>query len=58
VGEDGVRPIDRIAGRLRTGTDTLRARAVAEVEAVIASGQREVFSAPLRNGRRLGSARG
>ncbi|KAG0132027.1 hypothetical protein HOY82DRAFT_606992 [Tuber indicum] len=42
VGEDGVRPIDRIADRLRTETDT--PRAVAEVEAVVAPGQREVFS--------------
>ncbi|KAG0634194.1 hypothetical protein HOY80DRAFT_1005373 [Tuber brumale] len=48
-GEDGVRPIDRVAGKLRAATDILRA--AAEVEAVIASGQREVFSANGRNGR-------
>jgi len=47
-GEDRFRPIDRVAGKLRAATDILRA--AAEVEAVIASGRREVFSANRRGG--------
>ena len=51
-GEDGVRPIDRIAEKFREATDTLRV--VAEVITIIMRGQAEAFAALLEHWRRVG----
>jgi len=51
-GEDGVRPIDRIAEKFRAATDTLKV--VAEVIAMIMHGQAESFAALLEHWRRTG----
>ena len=50
-GEDGVRPIDRIAEKFRA-TDILRV--VAEVIAINIRGQAEAFTALLEHWRRVG----
>ena len=51
-GEDGVRPIDRIADKFRAATNTLKV--VSEVIAIIMRGQGEVLAALLENWRRVG----
>ena len=51
-GEDGVRPIDRIAEKFREATDTLRI--AAEVITIIMRGQAEAFTALLEHWRRVG----
>jgi len=51
-GEDGVRPIDRIAEKFRAATDTLKV--VAEVIAMIMHGQAESFAALLEHWRGVG----
>ncbi|KAG0132030.1 hypothetical protein HOY82DRAFT_484297 [Tuber indicum] len=55
-GEDGVRPIDRIADKLRAATDMLRV--VAEISSIIMRGRTEVFKALLEKWRRMGGLGG
>jgi len=55
-GEDGVRPIDRIADKFRAATDILKV--VAEVLKIIMRGQAEVLGELLEHWRRVGGLRG
>ena len=52
LGEDGVRPIDRISEKFREAMDTLGV--AAEVITIIMRGQAEAFVALLEHWRRVG----
>ncbi|CUS11677.1 unnamed protein product [Tuber aestivum] len=51
-GEDGVRPIDKIADKLKAATDKLRI--LTEVSSIIIHGHKAVFGALLKNWRGMG----
>ncbi|KAG0634193.1 hypothetical protein HOY80DRAFT_544145 [Tuber brumale] len=55
-GEDGVRPIDRIADKLKAATDMLRV--MMEISSIIARGQTEVFKVLLEKWRGMGGLEG